>query len=62
MATAERKSAAAGVASDDGTYEVTAHGRRRVSRVPKFLLRAWGLISWPIRAVHRRLYGTAARP
>jgi hypothetical protein len=63
MAASERKSAAALVnAADDGAFEVTAHGRPRVSRVPKLLLVAWRLISWPFRAAYRLYSIREARP
>jgi hypothetical protein len=40
-----RKSAVAAAKADDGTFEVTDTGWRRVSRVPKEILAVWRLFS-----------------
>lgn len=50
----ERKAATAAANADEGTYETTEHGRRRVSRLPKSLLGLWRLVTWPFRMIHHK--------
>jgi hypothetical protein len=50
---AERKADAA-AACDQAVFEVTAFGRRRVSRVPKPLRFLGWLVSWPFAFIYRR--------
>jgi hypothetical protein len=51
----DRKAAAKSAGSDEGKYEQTEHGRRRVTKVPKPLSRVCPLITWPYRYVAARL-------
>lgn len=36
-------------------FEVTAFGRRRVSRVPRLLRAPWRVVRWPVAFVFRKL-------
>lgn len=55
----DRKAAALSAGSNDGAFEVTAHGRRRVGRIPKPIVFVWALIAWPVRMILRSLHRKA---
>jgi hypothetical protein len=56
---AARKASAAAAANNKGTYEETAFGRRRVSKVPRPLATLGWFVAVPFVFLYRRFRGGA---